>query len=572
MKKIVIALTLMLCLPNVINAATMSDEVKSLLNDKKQFIANTVPPTTDMELEILVNEYLLINKGLGDYNISNCNSSYTLCELTYNSGENSETHNIEVVYKYDKNIKKMINNYLNEIPAGKKEFDVRDLEIINFWLNAKGSSKYITDYSSELKGYFDYKNFNLDVRQGTTSPFSTGRSGMANFSYNNVVYGLIEQFSINADHIIYVPTETENTPEAILNAAQERINNYVGQEKAELTYISTAQQYYANNIGEVSDEYDTFADAFYYEFGLENVNESDLIYTVDVFYDENSGNTHNLIIRRDSTKMINPTYITSDLSTDITISSDESEIPLDTKINAKQLTSGTEYNKTKEALNLTEQATFDLKLHSDSIDGYVTTLDNGYFEVKIPIPENLKEEDLVVYYVNQNNKVTPYKVEITNDGYAVFKTNHFSVYTLGYSDEVKIDFSKLDGSDSSSMEVTELQAKLLMLLMEKGILVSDETTGTLSNGEGKILFRVDDSGKIICEKGTTKDDNITYELTQKERKEFLENGFSVKKVKLIFSNNETPNPETFDGIEKAIFMFIASLIGLIGSVIYFKKH
>ncbi|MBR6690092.1 MAG: hypothetical protein IKL65_02035 [Bacilli bacterium] len=416
-----------------VNAAEMSDEFKAILNDKKQFIAETVPPTTDFELEILVNEYLLIEKNLGDYNISNCNSSYTLCELTYwADSENSETHNIEVVYKYDKNVKNMINSYMSKLPAGKNEFAVRDLEIVNFWLNGKGSSKYITNYSSELKEYFDYKNFSLDARRGTSAPFSTGRSGMANFKYNNVVYGLIENFSVSADHVIYVPTDTEDTPQAILSAAQSRLDEYVGIGKTELTYVSTARDYVIDKLGAVPSEFATFEEAFAYEFGMENVSETDLIYTMDVYYDENSGNTHELIIRRDSTKMINPTYVSSDVSTDITISSEESAIPLDTIIQAKELTSGSEYEKIVSLLNLTDNITFDLKLYSNSIEEYINKLDDGTFEVKIPIPEDFEGKDLVVYYVDSNGKPEQYKVEITEDGYAIFKTTHFSIYTLGY--------------------------------------------------------------------------------------------------------------------------------------------
>ena len=132
----------LLCIPKNVAALEMSDEFKEILNDKRQFFAETVPPTSDFELDILVNDYLLIGKGLDSYNISNCNSSYTLCELTYwKDSENSETHNIEVVYKYDKAIKTMIDGFINEIPAGKTEFSVRDLEIINFWVNGQGESK-----------------------------------------------------------------------------------------------------------------------------------------------------------------------------------------------------------------------------------------------------------------------------------------------------------------------------------------------------------------------------------------------------------------------------------------------
>jgi len=574
MKKILLVIIAMLCIPNAVKAAEMSDDFKAILNDKKQFIANTVAPTSDYELEILVNEYLLIEKGLGAYNISNCNSSYTICELTYwKDADNSETHNIEVVYKYDKSIKTQINGYMSKIPAGKKEFYVRDLEIINFWLNGRGASKYITDYSSELKDYFDYKNFSIDVKRGTTSPFSTSRSGMANFKYNNVVYGLITDFTITADHIIYVPSSTENTPQAILEAAQDRFDEYVGVERTELTYISNARDYFINEIGNTLEDYDTFEDAFYYEFGMENVSETDLIFTVDVFYDENSGNTHSLIIRRDSDKMITPSYKTSDVSTNITISTDNSDVPLDAMVSANKLTSGTEYNNIMKKLQLTDHITYDLKLYSNSIEEYVTKLENGMFEVKIPIPSNLENETLTAYYVTENGDTETYEVT-PKDGYAIFYTNHFSIYTLGYVDEVVIDFTK--GKSITELELTDLQNKIGAFLIEKGVIIgaTDQETNYsyFKSANGKLLLTVKPSGEIVLEKGITTDDNISYTFSESERAELEAQGINVKNAKVIVSNVKPNNPDTSDDIINSMFILGISLIGLIGMLYLTKKN
>ena len=37
----------------------------------------------------------------------------------------------------------------------------------------------------------------------------------------------------------------------------------------------------------------------------------------------------------------------------------------------------------------------------------------------------------MVYYVGSNNEPEVYEVNV-EDGYAIFNTNHFSIYTLGY--------------------------------------------------------------------------------------------------------------------------------------------
>ena len=72
---------------------------------------------------------------------------------------------------------------------------------------------------------------------------------------------------------------------------------------------------------------------------------------------------------------------------------------------------------------------FDLKLFSNSTNKYITKLNDGSFEVRIPIKDELKDKDLVVYYVNNNSEKEEYEVKVEN-GEAVFNTNHFSIYTL----------------------------------------------------------------------------------------------------------------------------------------------
>ena len=60
---------------------------------------------------------------------------------------------------------------------------------------------------------------------------------------------------------------------------------------------------------------------------------------------------------------------------------------------------------------------------------FVSKLEDGTFEVRIPVPDNLKGKELVAYYTSSDGKTEEYKVEV-KDGYAIFRTNHFSVYTL----------------------------------------------------------------------------------------------------------------------------------------------
>lgn len=162
---------------------------------------------------------------------------------------------------------------------------------------------------------------------------------------------------------------------------------------------------------------------------------------------------HNFIIVPDSDKMVTPSYESSDLRTDVTVSAQGASFPLDTLIEVEHLTSGAEYDKLIKVLGVKDNATFDIKLHSNSIDGYITKLDNGKFGVKIPVPDNFKGKDLIAYYVDANDKVIEYKVTV-DKGYAVFETDHFSIYTLA---EANADSNTNDnegnaGSNSNNNE------------------------------------------------------------------------------------------------------------------------
>lgn len=139
--------------------------------------------------------------------------------------------------------------------------------------------------------------------------------------------------------------------------------------------------------------------------------------------------TYSFVAIKDSSKMITPTYASADVNTNITVSSTDTSIPLDTMVSVDKLTSGTEYEKIIKILDVEENETFDITLYSGSTGSNVTKLDNGTFEVKIPVSDSLKGKELVAYYVDEDDKVVEYEVTVKDDC-AVFATDHFSIYTI----------------------------------------------------------------------------------------------------------------------------------------------
>lgn len=164
-------------------------------------------------------------------------------------------------------------------------------------------------------------------------------------------------------------------------------------------------------------------DAYYSFVTASNIYEK--YYTLNI-----NGKEVKFLVIKDSSKVNdNISLVTNDIGSNITISAKTTAIPLDTLIQVSKITNGIEYDKIVKLLEVTNSEMFDLKLYSNSTGKYIQKLSNGKFEVKIPVNENLKGKNLMVYYVDSNNKIIEYEVTVEN-GFATFTTDHFSIYTL----------------------------------------------------------------------------------------------------------------------------------------------
>lgn len=458
-------------------AEEMSEGFREMLNKDGELEVKTIRPTTDNEAMILLSDYLYATTEKIFIDPVTCNDDYTKCELSYNPGwtlDQTEKHEVDIIYNYDESIKRIIDGYSSRIPEDLEYFEVRDMELINFWVNGKGDVETLINYSSHLKEYLDYKNFIIDLRMGNDAPFLTMASGIANFTYDGVLYGARLGTGVRAKHIIFVDEETGNTKEELAEAAQNRIDEYVGEGKVEVQYKGEdLYHYFVDMYDEEIQKYQNILDAEmakpeneqdyatlmdskfwveqyneYKEYFIESYNsedgenaflkdaEGDYYFSATI-KDGNEEKEYLFIIVKDSNSMIKPTYKTSDLGTDVTITSEASSIPLDTLVQVEKLTSGEEYEKIIKVLNNINIESFDVNLYSKSLEDYIRKLEDGTFEVKIPISEKFKgkEKNLVVYYISDDGKIEPFTVE-TKDGYAVFTTNHFSTYTLATTNDV----------------------------------------------------------------------------------------------------------------------------------------
>ena len=351
-----------------------------------------------------------------------CNEDYTRCKLLITAtGEEYKT--VDIKYVYDEKIAEEIDNLTKEL-GSEAIFKLKDFELINLWLNG-GSS---INYSDEYKKIVAYKNFYLDIRAGSDDSLTTESFGIGYYTYDGTLYKAINELGTKGYNILYVDSDVSN--DKLLETIQNRIDNYIGKGKMTI-YASDydVDTYYNEKKSELNQYYEPENEFYKEEMKeleeLKNTSSDGKIYVAKV-----GNNEYRFVIGKNTEKMYTPKLITSDFKTNITISTDKTNtIPLDTMINIKELTSGEEYNKILKILNITNNEMFDISLFSNSIKDYITKLKDGSFEVKIPITEKFKDKELVVYYVDDEGKITDYPVTI-EDEYAIFNTNHFSIYTL----------------------------------------------------------------------------------------------------------------------------------------------
>lgn len=559
---------------NNVKAESMSDEFKSLLNEDGEYVINMYKPTDPLDLDLYfdTNYYYSDEKNPLGICFRNLSEDMTNFDLIINcSNDNAEKHNVPIVWNYDQVEYERVQNYLESALKDKTMFKVHDMEIVSYFLGTMGANaEVLALYSGELKRLVDYNNITLyaDSRAGGYDPFEIGNFGMAQFKVNEITYGVRHQLGAHGDLILYVPTDTSDDNEKIAEVLNERAAKYVeGTDKfVEFNYVSTAREYwesfmydqylqYEENATLTFEQYrETLTDEEY-ESMSGGIAENELVFLME-YGDDHMGGEQAFVVRKDSSKMVEPYVRTKDLKTDIMISTNEN-IPVDTLIQAKELTSGAEYEKILEILNLTDNVTFDLKLYSNSIDKYITKLEDGTFAVKMPVPEDFKGKDLVVYYVKENGEKEPYTVDTTSEpGYAIFNTTHFSIYTLGYKttdvEKVKVIFDANGGKfgNEDTFKINDWTANLYDSLAKptrKGYTFK----GYFTEKTGGTKF------EMILNEAGIENDTIFYAQWEKNSEK---------------TDLEEENPKTFDGVGNSILVGTISLIGLIGAAIYLNNR
>lgn len=305
----------------------------------------------------------------------------------------------------------------------KNSYRLEDLYLINY-LFANTSSKKVSgsEALNFTKDLIDATNganitYKFDARAGggDSDGLYTEAIGHVVVYYEGKPY-TTRPIGLVANHILYIPSETKNTTDAYIEAAINRIKDYIGEDaKIKITVGDTFKSlnYYDESAGrEIS----------FNENGLiDEKTAGDNYYNVTI-----NGKTYKFAIcKKDNKNLETPKYVGNNLGSNISITSDDTSIPLDTSITVKKVKNDV-IDKT---LGTNNYAAFDISLYSNTKKTSIKKLEDGEFKVSIPVPEDLKGKDLIIYYVDDEGNKEEHSVEVNND-YATFTTNHFSVYVL----------------------------------------------------------------------------------------------------------------------------------------------
>lgn len=479
-----------LLLPMNVNAKTIEEGLED-----KEFIIKSIPITTEEEF-YMIDEIVQNNTG---YGIDNCNEDYTKCDIikVEEGIPDIVATDVNIIYEYDKVVKTVVDSIMKKIPEGGKVFYLNDIETINYYRdlanyepdeNSPDDMLNPIKYSSEYNKFIGYKNFVFEPRMGFDEYFSSYKGGTATFEYDGTIYGAVDGIAVRVNSILYVDDDETD----IVGALKKRLSKYFNIKEVSVDteyslddYLEDTLEYYRDTYNSCktikeeldavpmedrnNEEYQQKNSNFYGECwflssyetvddyvdeqreailnpdeALGELNFKDRVepYTYGITFDDDI--TLGFFVEKNSSKVFDSDYEVK--STD-TLSGVEVSttgiIPLDTLIQVARLTEGENYNKIIKLLDNDNVDMFDIKLFSKSADKYVTKLDDGSFEVRLPISDKFKGKDLIVYYVDNDDKVEEIPVTI-DEGYAIFKTNHFSVYTLAESKTIPDDSKSVE--------------------------------------------------------------------------------------------------------------------------------
>lgn len=369
--------------------------------------------------EKLVTSYIYKNYNLPKEvsSFAECQSNNNTCDVCiYLSNKPderlTETYNIKLVEKYDESVENTIKKHTENL---KKSYQIDDMGYINQLIHYNEIEKFfgleqgnidLFKLYPEIKKHIE-SNPNIEYipvfGAGGWSNLNLGAGGVLFAYFDGIAVGMSDSFSYSTYRIVNISDKTENNTEAYINEALKRIKEYVNDDtyNINITYDNEATEL---NCGDSDCEIGNYKTKIYklvinnkeYTLGISPTNEK---------------NIKKLKIE------------SKDYQNDISVTTESSDVPLDTSVKSKDLTA--QYKGFLKAYNI--------DLYSGLKDEYITKIKDGII-VRIPLPNKYDKNKLDIYHIKEDGKKgEKYQAvveEINGKKYAVFTTNHFSIYAI----------------------------------------------------------------------------------------------------------------------------------------------
>ena len=369
--------------------------------------------------EKLVTSYIYKNYNLPKEvsSFAECQSNNNTCDVCiYLSNKPderlTETYNIKLVEKYDESVENTIKKHTENL---KKSYQIDDMGYINQLIHYNEIEKFfgleqgnidLFKLYPEIKKHIE-SNPNIEYipvfGAGGWSNLNLGAGGVLFAYLNGIAVGMSDNFSYSTYRIVNISDKTENNTEAYINEALKRIKEYVNDDtyNINITYDNEATEL---NCGDSDCEIGNYKTKIY------KITINNKEYTLGIS-PTNEKNIKKLKIE------------SKDYQNDISVTTESSDVPLDTSVKSKDLTA--QYKGFLKAYNI--------DLYSGLKDEYITKIKDGII-VRIPLPNKYDKNKLDIYHINEDGKKgEKYQAvveEINGKKYAVFTTNHFSIYAI----------------------------------------------------------------------------------------------------------------------------------------------
>lgn len=361
----------------------------------------------------------------------NCDIGSRTCDITVGNPEDlrTESYNIDFVGEYNDNDYRNIKDYSSKL---KNRYYLSDMHYINQLLNfvnEEGSLldmmydnykifKTFPEIKHDLEKNPNYKYVPVQLGMGGSS-LMYGGAGVVVMYDDGVAMDISSEVSYNTLKYVYISDTTEDTTDAYIETALNRIRNYINND----SYTVSIRYDRENAIDLCGDENNGYCDE---SFVLNHVFNDDKTYMVRPYILTINNVDYDLAIVPVSDSYIKELEVNSkDYKYDISIETNSSDVPLDTSVGAKDVTDAHKNNGFVKA--------FDIKLYSDIKGEYISNIQDGVI-VRIPVDDDYDKEYINIYYIKddgQKGEKYEAKIEVI-DGkkYAVFTTDHFSIYAI----------------------------------------------------------------------------------------------------------------------------------------------